>query len=969
MAPEPSTGKCDYIDWGNLSDLTELEDSSDEEEEEKVEERPPPLLQSVQRPRQPPTQRTTQPETSRPARSTRPTTRAATEDSRAFDVGNGCLPPINVSTPSILSIYQWVTTGLINTTPPYQRDVVWSEQKQTNLIESIATGYPIPFLIFRRWYDPQLGKTYRVCIDGKQRLTSLQRFMDGEIPFRNSQKKKVWWKKTEPQQRRVLVDENFKSEFVAKSMYFIDLEGITEAQERAIFQRVQLGTILTPAERLQAINGNLAEFVRNIRKDISEIPGLGKLAEWGKNRGKDFLALAQIVFIVSTEKAPATLPEPEKLTAFLEGGKQAELPKLRDPIIHSFQIFGRLLQHSTYGAWLFKGKISAVEFVLGIYVVVLYRKRLTDCQLADALKQIWGHARSKSCSTKTKSGLNKSCTEMRNMIDKLAHDKLKLQRDPQNTTKAANVPLVADDDRMDEDKSSRPPSPPPRLATPPPVKAAPSKKRSRVDDSDDDDTPLSKLKTEKRKKASTSASASAPKKAKVAPPARRNVVASDDDMEDDESDPPQRVRRTPPKRTVSSSKARPSAVGAAATKKVSAAETRVKRPPPSSASASAPPPPNRSANNLHYPSTSSASNTQPAASASTAGRKPSASGPSSKSASSSNRPATSQPASAKSTPARSAHNTPVIPAAAFPGPSNTNNNGARYSVPATLLQGAAASQPGPLDRLKPLRDPHGPRYGADGGTPGASGSGTYTSTSTKLPTPPSESPVPEEARRGEAPGPPPTSGSSSGLNAQGRAECRFGGAPNAPSRSTEVHPGFGFSPATFSYPPRSSHPSLPQPPQPQAEAQSSQRRPSSSSNNQSRASSSSSIPGYSTDRRAAPPANPVPPATNSSSALGDLQEMRAALPSNSSLPKGLSFKKTPTPTPSPVVPQAAPGCLVKTEPANVLSAGLPPLPTRRTDVRWAPFSSGGQRRPVQPSVDPRRGPPPPGPGGRGFMGK
>lgn len=903
-------------------------------------------------------------------------------------MGNGCLPPINVSTPSILSIYQWVTTGLINTTPPYQRDVVWSEQKQMNLIESIATGYPIPFLIFRRWYDPQLGKTYRVCIDGKQRLTSLQRFMDGEIPFRNSQKKKVWWKKKEPQQRRVLVDENFKSEFVAKSMYFIDLEGITEAQERAIFQRVQLGTILTPAERLQAINGNLAEFVRNIRDDISKFPGLGKLAEWGKNRGKDFLALAQIVSIVSTQKAPATLPEPEKLTAFLEGGKQAELLKLRDTIIHSFQIFGRLLQHSTYGAWLFKGKISAVEFVLGIYVVVLYRKRLTDCQLADALKQIWGHARSKSCSTKTKSGLNKSCTEMRNMIEKLAHNKLKLERDPQNTTKAADVPLGDDDDRMDEDKSSRPPSPPPRSATPLPLKKdTVSKKRSRVDDSDDDDTPLSKLKTEKRKKASTSASASAPKKAKVAPPARRNVVASDDDMEDDESDPPQRVRHTPPKRTVSSSKARPSTVGkAGATKKVSAAETRVKRPPPSSASASAPPPPpSRSANDPHYPSTSSASNTQPAASASTAGRKPSASGPSSKSASSSNRPATSQPASAKSTPARSVHNTPVIPAAAFPGPSNTNNNNARYSVPATLLQGAAASQPGPLDRLKPLRDPHGPRYGADGGTPGASGSGTYTSTSTKLPTPPSESPVPEEARRGEAPGPPPTSGSSSGLNAQGRAECRFGGAPNAPSRSTEVHPGFGFSPATFSYPPRSSHPSLPQPPQPQAEAQSSQRRPSSSSNNQSRASSSSSIPGYST-HRAAPPANPVPPATNSSSALGDLQEMRAALPSNSSLPKGLSFKKTPTPTPSPVVPQAAPGynpnglgdygdslsgrsTLVKTEPANVLPAALPPLPTRRTDVRWAPFNSGGQRRPGQPSVDPRRGPPPPGPGGRGFMGK
>jgi hypothetical protein len=49
-------------------------------------------------------------------------------------------------------------------------------------------------------------------------------------------KKLKWFKKTSPNQRRVLVSEEWKRKFLAKPMTFYDYENITPSQERMIFQ-------------------------------------------------------------------------------------------------------------------------------------------------------------------------------------------------------------------------------------------------------------------------------------------------------------------------------------------------------------------------------------------------------------------------------------------------------------------------------------------------------------------------------------------------------------------------------------------------------------------------------------------------------------------------------------------------------------------------------------------------------------
>ncbi|MGK0270976.1 MAG: hypothetical protein ACI88H_001628 [Cocleimonas sp.] len=68
-----------------------------------------------------------------------------------------------------------------NFEPGYQRDSVWSDEKQAFLIDSILKNIPMPPIFLHLIIDDETGKTSYAVIDGKQRLTSIIRFIEGEI--------------------------------------------------------------------------------------------------------------------------------------------------------------------------------------------------------------------------------------------------------------------------------------------------------------------------------------------------------------------------------------------------------------------------------------------------------------------------------------------------------------------------------------------------------------------------------------------------------------------------------------------------------------------------------------------------------------------------------------------------------------------------------------------------------------------
>ncbi len=64
-------------------------------------------------------------------------------------------------------------------------DVVWPTGKQMEIIDSLFHNFYVPPVIFAVMRDEE-GEEVRVCVDGKQRLTSMVKFLDGHVCFQNS---------------------------------------------------------------------------------------------------------------------------------------------------------------------------------------------------------------------------------------------------------------------------------------------------------------------------------------------------------------------------------------------------------------------------------------------------------------------------------------------------------------------------------------------------------------------------------------------------------------------------------------------------------------------------------------------------------------------------------------------------------------------------------------------------------------
>ena len=84
------------------------------------------------------------------------------------------------NTMTISSLNEGRILKKFNLDPEYQRKSVWSEEQQSLLIDSILKNIPIPPIFLRENIDKK-GKTSFEVIDGKQRLSSIFKFIDNEI--------------------------------------------------------------------------------------------------------------------------------------------------------------------------------------------------------------------------------------------------------------------------------------------------------------------------------------------------------------------------------------------------------------------------------------------------------------------------------------------------------------------------------------------------------------------------------------------------------------------------------------------------------------------------------------------------------------------------------------------------------------------------------------------------------------------
>jgi hypothetical protein len=137
--------------------------------------------------------------------------------------------------------------------PDFQREEVWSEHQKRQLIDTILRGWHLPKFYFRK-----IDEATFECVDGQQRLVAVFEFYDGHLKL-DSKSARTYGGSTYKDLRPAFSDgfDDFEIEIE-------EIEDATDRELEDLFVRLQLGTPLTTAEKLNALGGGVRDFAKFI---------------------------------------------------------------------------------------------------------------------------------------------------------------------------------------------------------------------------------------------------------------------------------------------------------------------------------------------------------------------------------------------------------------------------------------------------------------------------------------------------------------------------------------------------------------------------------------------------------------------------------------------------------------------------------------------------------------------------------
>lgn len=145
--------------------------------------------------------------------------------------------------------------------PDYQREMRWSEDMQSKLIESVLLGLPIPYIFVADVTD----ESRLEIIDGTQRIRTLARFLNNELRLDGLQKLEKL--------NRFIFDDlplGRQRRFKRYTIRMIQLtENADEEIRRDLFKRINTGSLqLNDMEKRRGIlRGSLQELVDELSKN------------------------------------------------------------------------------------------------------------------------------------------------------------------------------------------------------------------------------------------------------------------------------------------------------------------------------------------------------------------------------------------------------------------------------------------------------------------------------------------------------------------------------------------------------------------------------------------------------------------------------------------------------------------------------------------------------------------------------
>lgn len=141
--------------------------------------------------------------------------------------------------------------------PEYQRGKVWTKEKKQKFVDTILKGWHVPKLYFR--VIEATDQSFE-CVDGQQRLNAIFEFYGNKLLL--------------PEKSRTeyggLTFETLKPEYSDKfddyEFQIEEIESASDEELEELFLRLQLGTPLNTAEKLNAIGGDLRNFIKELAR-------------------------------------------------------------------------------------------------------------------------------------------------------------------------------------------------------------------------------------------------------------------------------------------------------------------------------------------------------------------------------------------------------------------------------------------------------------------------------------------------------------------------------------------------------------------------------------------------------------------------------------------------------------------------------------------------------------------------------
>lgn len=221
--------------------------------------------------------------------------------------------------------------------PDFQREFVWDDKKQSRLIESILMRIPLPV-----FYVAEDSEGRLIVVDGRQRLTTLKRFINNELELSLTDRPDLHRKTFEHLEVRL----QNRVEDCQLLFYIID-HAVPERARLDIFERVNGGEVLTRQQMRNAIyNGPATQFLKEEASTELFKSATGKSLDTKKMQDREFVNrfCSFTLLDLDTYKGDmddwlarglvqlGKLPEPER---------EALRERFRRGLRNNFEVFGK----------------------------------------------------------------------------------------------------------------------------------------------------------------------------------------------------------------------------------------------------------------------------------------------------------------------------------------------------------------------------------------------------------------------------------------------------------------------------------------------------------------------------------------------------------------------------------------------------------------------------------------------------